>query len=514
MTKKDALFNKHSITLKLFSVTILLFLSLITLSFLIQTIFFENFYYKQKEKKLINNVENFKSTFVKDIDNYNAFYDLAYKFEDENNSKIALLSKSGVIKYVTTAGSQDSENKQVINLAISNWSSYQSNYFEVLFEHKTISFNFTNPIVGTNNLVVVSPIVQNNDVQNIIFVVSTLQPLDEASDVMKSYYVYVYIGAIIITIILSFIYAKMVSRPLIDLNNTANKMANLDFSTKCNVNSSDEIGNLASSLNFLSDELDTTLSALKSANKKLVLDIEKERKLEKMRKEFVAGVSHELKTPISLIQGYAEALNDGIVDPEDFQYYLEVILDESDKMGKLVNDMLDLSALEYGNFSLKLNEFNLYDLMDNILKKYSNKTSNRKFKFTFDEVVTQLYVLGDILRIEEVITNLIDNAIKYSPENGEVNISISKAEDKLITSIENEGKNISDEELPLIWEKFYRVDKSRNKNSGGTGLGLSIVKNILELHKSTYSINNSKIGVVVSFSLNICLKDESISSKE
>lgn len=507
INKIKDIFKSKGITFKLFCITLTLLIFMLSISLVVQNLFFETFYYKQKEKNLIKSVEKFKTNYYRNIRSNIDFFTYAYNFEEENNSKIALLNKNGVKKYLRSTNTNGEDSNDIINLAIANWLNYQTSYFEVIKDHKTVSFDFINPISNSKNLVVVSPIVINSDVEDILFVVSTLQPLDEAVYVTKRFYMYIFIGIVIITTLLSLIYAKMISKPLIKLNKTADKMASLDFSTECEVTNYDEIGNLAMSLNFLSKKLNTTLTELKAANKKLTADIEKERKLEKMRKDFIAGVSHELKTPISLIQGYAEGIKDGIVDAEDLEYYLDVILDESDKMNKLVIDMLDLSALESGNFQLKPTIFQLHGLIETIYKKYVLNYNTKEINYIFDQKLCELLTEGDPLRLEEVLTNLLDNAIKYSPSEGKINIYLKSINNKFNISIENEGLPIDEEDLKLIWEKFYRVDKSRNKKSGGTGLGLSIVKNILDLHGSSYEIKNTDIGVMVTFTLDIIESD-------
>ncbi|SQB92893.1 sensor histidine kinase [Clostridium tetanomorphum] len=199
---------------------------------------------------------------------------------------------------------------------------------------------------------------------------ASLQPIDEAVSVIEELYKYFSIGAVFFIVILAFIYSNMITKPLIEINKVATKMAKLDFSEKCNVKSEDEIGNMASSLNFLSENLNEALTSLKEANVKLEEDIEKERKMEKARREFVAAVSHELKTPISLIDGYAMALKDNIFGEEEKDYYLDIIIDEGRKMGSLVNDMLDLSNLESGSFKLTREEFDICNLIKFTLKKY------------------------------------------------------------------------------------------------------------------------------------------------
>jgi signal transduction histidine kinase len=473
---------------------------------LIQSLFFEDFYITEKTKRLKNNVENFRYKYNTEIANTKELVDYVYEFENKNNSQIAFLTPNGVIKFIRQPlpKQNSSTDTEVIILAIKNWQSSHQNYFDVLISRKTITFKFKNPILNTDSLVVVSPIVINNSVQEILFVVSPLQPVGEAASVMKKYYIYVFIAALIMIAILSLIYSKMISKPLITLNNTASKMATLNFSAQCDINSKDEIGNLASTLNFLSHKLSTTLSKLREANKKLLKDIEKERQLEKMRKEFVAGVSHELKTPISLIEGYAEGLKDGIVEEEDKEYYLNVIIDESKKMNTLIKDMLDLSQLESTGYTLNISEINIYELVYSIYKKHVNNIDNKILRLNFNLVDKNELVNGDAFRIEEVITNLISNAIRYSYDNSEIIINVKNAGDKIFIEIENEGEHIKEKDLNLIWNKFYRIDKSRSKKTGGTGLGLSIVKNILELHNSIYGVKNTEKGVNFYFTLDKC----------
>ncbi|WP_138210998.1 sensor histidine kinase [Hathewaya histolytica] len=502
--------NKKSVKFKLFIVTSILLISLVTIFMATQSLFFEKFYYTQKTKGLNKKVENFKKIYSENISSNEELYNYAYKFEDENNSQIAILDKNGIIKYIRKSipYNKNIDSNEVLIMAIKNWVSYEKSYFNVIINKKPVNFIFKNPILNTDNLVVVSPVVVNNELIDIIFVVSTLQPIGEASSVIKTYYIYAYLIVIILIFIMSLFYSKIISNPLIALNKIATKMSNLDFSEKCNLHSNDELGDLANTLNFLSEKLDTTLNQLKDANNKLKKDIEDERKLENMRKDFVAGVSHELKTPISLIEGYAEGLKDGIVDKEDEKYYIDVIIDESKKLNNLVTDMLELSKLESGFIDLNIRPFRIYDLICKVEKKYKNTYKDKIIETLFG-IDRNTIVLGDEFKLEGVLNNILNNAIKYSYESSTILIKVSyfnknneKNNDHLIiVDIENEGDPIDEKELDLIWEKFYRIDKSRNKYLGGTGLGLSIVKNTLSFHNSNFGIENTNLGVKFYFTL-------------
>jgi signal transduction histidine kinase len=244
----------------------------------------------------------------------------------------------------------------------------------------------------------------------------------------------------------------------------------------------------------LSENLHNSLTSLRQANAKLEADIEKERNLEKMRKEFIAAVSHELKTPISLIDGYAVGLKDNIFEDKDKDYYLDVIVDEAGKMGHLVSDMLDLSQLESGVFKLRKIEFDIVELIKFTTRKYENIASEKDVAIRL-RLMESFILYGDYNRIEQVLTNFITNALRHVNEKGTVEVRMIDEEEMISIEVENTGSHISEEELEKIWDKFYKTDKSRNRKLGGTGIGLSIVKNILTLHGFSFGVNNTEGGV-------------------
>ena len=232
-------------------------------------------------------------------------------------------------------------------------------------------------------------------------------------------------------------------------------------------------------------------------------DVEEKSKLNEMRSQFISDISHELKTPIALIQGYAEGLVDGILtDEESKKYYCEVILDEANKMSNLTKDLLDLSRLEYGNNELRLEIFSITDLVASTFKKnellFNEK--NVKCEFTFDK---DIKVKADINRIEQVLTNYISNALKHVCNTNIIRCSIVEYEEKVRISVYNSGKNIPEEDLPRLWTRFYKADSSRNRTNGGTGLGLSLVKAIMLQHKNKFGVTNIKDGVEFWFELDI-----------
>ena len=347
------------------------------------------------------------------------------------------------------------------------------------------------------------PFSLNSKNDSIIIAITSFQAIEEASALIKDFYKYIILIVIVIGLILSYVFSNLISKPLVKLNKSAKKMSAMDFSEKCDIEREDEIGNLAKTLNFLSKNLSNALDDLKIKNKKLEEDIEKERELEKLRKDFIAGASHELKTPIGIISGYAEGIKDGIVDHKDQGVYLDIIIDEAEKMNKLVMDMLELSKLEAGKIDLHIIDFSLTELTEEVLVKNSvdinknNLTVIKNYSPTDD-----LYVQGDDFKIEQVLTNFVTNAIKYSEPNNQIIIDIKPVEeDKIYFSIENTGAHIPDSDINKIWTQFYRGDTSRNRGSRSTGLGLSIVKNLLQAHESEFGVMNTENGVKFYFTL-------------
>jgi len=221
-----------------------------------------------------------------------------------------------------------------------------------------------------------------------------------------------------------------------------------------------------------------------------------------MRKEFTANVSHELKTPIGIIEGYAEGLKDGIVSGEDAKMYLETIIDESKKMSVLVTNMLELSKLESGTTKPNPEAFNINRLITKVLKKHKPDFDENKFNVNFNSSTPYSYVYADPFQMEQVFTNLITNAIKYTPPSNDININIQEELDKFKISVQNMGVSIPEEEISKLFDKFYRLDKSRERTQkNSTGIGLSIVKNILHLHNSEFNLQNIDGGVEFYFYL-------------
>ena len=353
----------------------------------------------------------------------------------------------------------------------------------------------TDPRLNTNFLSLTSRL----KTEEILIISTPIAAINESTAIAGRFLLFTGLITIVIGGIAVFFFAKRFTKPILELNEIAQRMSGLDFSKKYSIASHDEIGQLGQSINSLSDQLDKAISELREANEKLMEDIERERRIDKMRKEFISNVSHELKTPIALIQGYAEGLKLNVnEDEENRDYYCDVIMDESDKMNRLVKDLLDLSQIESGYFKLEKSVFAISAMVDHVLNKYRPILTERGINADIEKD-ENVDVNGDVIRIEQVLLNYFTNAINHVDEHKIIKVTMTTRDDKVRISVYNSGKTIPAESLDKIWTSFYKVDKARTRAYGGTGLGLSVVRAIMELHHNAFGVENKKDGVMFWF---------------
>ena len=254
----------------------------------------------------------------------------------------------------------------------------------------------------------------------------------------------------------------------------------------------------------MSRELEKTITKLQEKNTDLEKDIEAKSKIDEMRKQFISDVSHELKTPIALIQGYAEGLKENInTDKESRDFYVDVIMDEANKMDTLVKRLLELMKLEYQALEFNNLNFDIVELINEVFRKSKVMLEEKQIQIKF-EVDSQIMVYADEFYIEKVITNYLTNAIKYATEIDKqkyIEITIKEIQDKVKISIFNTGKNIAIQDLSKIWNRFYKTDTSRNREDGSTGIGLAFVKAIMNNYGNKYGVENHENGVEFYFEL-------------
>lgn len=488
---------KHKLSSKLFIITLGSLIILMGSTLIFQTFFFQGFYERRKKHNLISEIYKFSHVYSFELNNDSALSDAMNNFEEDTNSKLGICSLKGDLNYIVKNSNQEAHDLKILqsfsDLVFNNNPDIIN---KVVNLGEPITLSFYDPVSNMQKIGVVSSmsIYRKNDA--ILLAVASIQSITEAYDVISEFYTYIFVGFLFVAALLSLIFSNIISSPLIKINKVASKMSQMDFSEKCMVSNQDEIGNLANTLNFLSSNLENALTDLKEKNKRLEADIEKERRLETLRKDFVASVSHELKTPIGIIEGYAEGLKDGIVSGADSESYLETIIDESKKMGVLVYNMLELSKLESGVIKPSPEVFNINRLIKKVVSKHISNAEENNLNLIFNAYTDYSYVNADVFQMEQVLTNVITNAIKYTPANNDILVSISlENDDTYKISVINKGSYINPSDLENLFTKFYRVDKSRRRDGNSTGLGLSIVKNILDLHKFRYSLTNTNEGV-------------------
>lgn len=320
-----------------------------------------------------------------------------------------------------------------------------------------------------------------------------------------------YVGIILAVVgtFLAFWLSRRITEPIRQLTDISIRMKELDFSAKYNGENRTELDILGRNMNELSQKLEETISALRTANNDLQRDLDRRNRQEEMRQEFLSNVTHELKTPIALIRGYAEGLQDGIADdPESRSFYLDTIVDESDKMNVIVQKVLQLNQLEFGSNEVSMERFDIVDMIRNYLESASLLARQDDVTLQFDQKAL-LYVWGDPFLIQEVFQNYYSNALHHvEPAPGKIiDIRCEKKGDLVRVTVFNTGKPIPADSLPHIWEKFYKVDKARTREYGGSGVGLSIVKAIMTLHHRAYGAENYENGVAFWFELDAASPD-------
>ncbi|WP_018754518.1 sensor histidine kinase [Paenibacillus terrigena] len=371
-----------------------------------------------------------------------------------------------------------------------------------------------------------APLPPEKGQERYLVTVSTLEPVSDATALLGGFYRYFYIAAVIMMMGFAFLFSRMISNPLVKLNHAAKRLAKLDFSVRTDMKREDEIGELAQTFDYLATELHDTMGELQEANDQLQLDIEKEKQLERMRKRFVANVSHELKTPISLIQGYAEALRDNVGQGAKRDKYATVIIHESERMSRLVNDLLDLSQLESGKFRLQWSAIPLREHIRFVVGTLEQIANDRMIQLEWLCSEVEVLVRSDAQRLQQILTNVLTNAIRYTGAGDRIQITVRPVSGPaegcelpgsldgvsivswVQVSIFNSGIPIAEEHLPYIWDAFYRPDESGIRGDTGNGIGLSIVKHLLEMHGSMYSIGNVEGGVEVTFMLPVMPRSE------
>lgn len=487
----------------------------VVLSQLLNSQFLEDYYVLEKKKQLMNIYNSINQIYQGDPETISLELE---KLERTTGIHITVLNSNQEPRYPLQRQSEQlpanqppapaarPENPQTSNPPFINPEkelSFERNLIQMnqdkLEEGKEAIVFSKDPRIQTNFINLVTTL-NNGDY---LILNTPIASISESVRIANRFFLFTGLVTLMAGSIMIYFLARKLTRPILTLNDIAQRMAKLDFSQKYQVQSADEVGQLGESINSLSDQLHSAISELTEANKKLLADIEQERRIDQMRKEFISNVSHELKTPISLIQGYAEGLKENVnEDEENKNFYCEVIADEADKMDKLAGELLDLSQIEAGTFKLEKSNFEISQLAAKIMEKYQPVFLEKEIVCTLTEE-PGLVVCADRFRTEQIIVNYLNNAINHADQPRLITIAIQSLGDKARVSVYNSGQPIPPESINRVWDSFYKVDKARTRSYGGTGLGLSIVRAIQEIDNNHYGVLNRGGGVEFWFELDI-----------
>lgn len=451
MKKKNNIQTQTLKTLIVFSIIILLIMWASQLIFL--TIFYERYQInnlnkvaKELDGKTYTSEELEELAYKNNICIEYIYNNEIYLFNSLNNNCI-LNKKSNSINKIKNNFITSSKTKEIIKL-----NDPTNKTRSILYNIKT----------------------ENNEY---IILNTALEDVNSTTSVLRGQLIYITLIVIILAVIVSIYLSKMLNKPILNITEYAKKLAKGNSELNIEESNIKEIDDLRNALNYASKEINKT---------------------DELRRDLLANVSHDLKTPLTMIKAYAEMIRDINKDDEEKRNEnLNIIIDETDRLNILVNDILSLSKLEANQETLELTEFDLVDLINNIIKKYNIIKETENYNFIL-KLPKKALVYGDINKISQVIYNLINNAINYTGDDLTVTIEVIEKKKSYLVNIIDTGKGIKESELNLIWNKYYKNEKNHKRNKVGTGVGLSIVKNILDRHKFKYGVK-SKLGKGTTF---------------
>lgn len=492
---------KHSIRLKLSILIMALMAGLVVFGCIFNAVFLEKYYIRQQQKSLLQAFNRIKNVITDEDINQEELGQVMYDISTAQNMT-ALIVDSNFEKVYSLKADSDKTKRWL-----------QDYYFSLSPKESKIISQSNNYVIQTSYNIYDEKsyleIIGNDD--NYMYNIIIQVPLDSISKnvgISNRFYIIVGVVGMVVGGVIAFFAAGKFTKPIKQLSLTAESMAQMNFDVKYESHDKGEIGMLGNSINKMSDNLEHYISDLKAANIELKKDIDKREEIDNMRKDFISNVSHELKTPIALIQGYAEGLRDGVSDdPESMQFYCDVIVDEAAKMNNMVKQLLTLNQLESGNDPLTIERFDIAKHIGEIVKTNQIRVQQKNAALVY-EYSEPVYVWADQFKIEEVITNYISNAINHvDSADGEaayikVSLEYSGADNKKVrVHVFNTGRPIPEKDIDKIWDKFYKVDKARTRQYGGSGVGLSIVKAIMNSHGQSCGAENKDNGVDFWFEL-------------
>ncbi|MFT5873135.1 MAG: signal transduction histidine kinase [Clostridium sp.] len=457
-----------SIALKLWSGMMALVVVMLVILWLFQIVFLEKFYTGIK----ISEVKNKGYSILKQIDmkegkNLESIFET---FASETGCNVEFLNSNGKTLYITGSSGSNSQMPMMMNNS-------RIEAINDIIKGKEVMLSLEHPKFHNTYILIGLPLKVQSEFRGGLLISLPLAPVEDTASILKVQLGYITLILFFIALIFAYFLSRSFTRPILEITKVSEEMAAGNFSAKIKSNSRDEIGRLAMTINYMGEELS---------------------KIEQLRKDLVANVSHELRTPLSLIRGYAETIRDVTGNaPKKREKQLDIIIEESERLGNIVENILNLSQIQAGYVNLNKTQFNVNEFLERIIKKFeilSEKTGVDIVLENHGDAIVE----GDEIRIEQVMYNLINNAFNHTKRSGHINIKTIGNEKKLKIEVSDNGIGISEEDLKHIWDRFYKADKVEDIKSTGTGLGLTIVKTILESHDFKYGVESEK-GIGTTF---------------
>ena len=479
--------KKHSLTRQITSIVSILVAGAILLCWVLNTTLLPRYYMHNKKHVLMENYETISNASEQDkleSDEFTVTFD---NLCSNGNIMTLILQPDGKVLR-SSVNDLDALRGELWNVLL------HTDDMEVLYSNDQYQLLRKNDTRLDSEYLVLVGVLENGDM---ILMRTAVESIRESAAISNRFLLFVGAAAIVSSLLVAFFTTRHITKPLQQLTDISKRMVDLDFNAKYESNRSNsyEVEELGNHINRLSENLERTISELKTANVELQDDIEKKIQIDEMRKEFLSNVSHELKTPLALIQGYAEGLQECINDDaESREFYCDVIIDEADKMNRMVKKLLTLNQLEFGNDQVVMERFDMTELVRGVANSTKILMEQKGIRLELDNL-EEAWVWGDEFKVEEVITNYMSNAINHADGGKVIRVFYTRFEDKLRVSVFNTGQPIPEDDIDKIWVNFYKVDKARTREYGGSGIGLSIVKAIMDSFHQQCGVINHEDGV-------------------
>lgn len=479
--------KKNSLTRQITSIVSILVAGAILLCWVLNTTLLPRYYMHNKKQVLMENYETISNASEQDKLDSDEFTVTFDNLCSNGNIMTLILQPDGKVLR-SSVNDLDTLRGELWNVLL------HTDDMEVLYSNDQYQLLRKNDTRLDSEYLVLVGVLENGDM---ILMRTAVESIRESAAISNRFLLFVGAAAIVSSLLVAFFTTRHITKPLQQLTEISKRMVDLDFNAKYESNRSNsyEVEELGNHINRLSENLERTISELKTANVELQDDIEKKIQIDEMRKEFLSNVSHELKTPLALIQGYAEGLQECINDDaESREFYCDVIIDEADKMNRMVKKLQTLNQLEFGNDQVVMERFNMTELINGVANSTKILREQKNIRLELENP-EEAWVWGDEFKVEEVITNYMSNAINHADGEKVIRVFYTRSEDKLRVSVFNTGQPIPEEDLDKIWVKFYKVDKARTREYGGSGIGLSIVKAIMDSFHQQCGVINHEDGV-------------------